>query len=169
MSLVSFNADEFAKAIAVMQVAYRDLPLGLQKRQIKSALRKVATPYVEDFRGVAPKGETGSLKKSATVVVDFRSQDGRFRARVGYGRKRSKPGYHAILVHDGTKERFTKDGQSRGKVIGTAFARPVVNVIKIAGTQTFVKELHESLEAGVRQLQRYISERVKIRAKRGRY
>lgn len=167
--LVKFNAADFGHNIELIRFAYRELPIGLQRRQLKSAMKKAVVPYLPDFRREAPVGKTGRLRKSPITTTSLDSVSGRFSARVGYGRSRGKLGHHAILVHDGTKERKTAAGHNRGKVTGSKFAEPIAARIRSQGAVNFETILFASLEAGVRQLQRYISARVKSRAKRGKY
>ncbi len=90
-----------------------------KKALILKAMRKVAAPTAAAFKArykpKAGKGETGNLYRSLGVWAGVTRSRG-FMALAGarqYGRYK---GYLAHLYENGTKERFTKNGLSRGKM-----------------------------------------------------
>ena len=152
-----------------LQEGYRSLPRTLQRKYLKSAIRKaIKDANLEPkFKSAAPKGRTGKLKKSVTIVTGFvRSGEGKGNpyARVGFGRSKGKPGYHAILVNDGTKDRYTKGflgfGRAyRGKGPATKFAEPVLALARATGPVSLEKHMAESLESAKRELPKYLAKR----------
>ena len=166
MALIVFNATDVIHDINVLAQAYRDLPAGLVKKQLRSAMKKAIEPWRPEFRKAAPKGKTGNLRKSVQVISKFDRAYGFF-AKVGYARSKGKKGHHAMLVHDGTDDRFTKGGIYRGRVVGSRFAEPIANKIRTQGYHNFQLHVEAAIEAGYRQLEKYVAARARTKAKRG--
>jgi hypothetical protein len=161
--MISFDAAGYQRQLRDLAEGYQELPRTLQRRFIKSAIRKAVkeTNLESSFKSAAPK-LSGNLKKSVTIVTGFlRSGVGKGQpyARVGYGRSKSKKGYHAIIVNDGTKDRYTKTGAYRGRGPATGFANGVLRQAQTTGLIALERHLTESLEAAKRYLPRYLAGR----------
>ena len=157
----AFDTDDFRRQLATLAEEYQKLPKALNRKYIKSAIRKaVKDANLEPrFKSVAPKGRKGNLKKSVKIITGFlRSGSGKGQpyARVGYGRPK---GSAAILVNDGTKDRRTKTGAYRGRGPATRFANPVLAQAATSGPVALERHLVESLEAAKRELPKYLARR----------
>lgn len=159
-----FDTSDYQRQLQELAKAYQELPRTLQRKYFKSAIRKAVkdTNLEPRFKAAAPKGKKGNLKKSVTIVTGF-LRSGEFKgqpyARVGYGRSKSKKGYHAIIVNDGTKDRYTKSRAFRGRGPATRFAEPVLSQARATGPVSLQKHLTEGLEAAKRELPKYLARR----------
>lgn len=159
--MIDFDARDYQRQLDELARAYRELPRALNRKYLKAAMRRAVndTGLLPRFRAVAPKGETGALRKSPKIVVGFlRSGAGKGQVygRVGYGRPK---GNAAALVNDGTKERFTKAGKRTGRIVGTRFASPALSAARSTGPVALEKRLTEALEAAKRELPVYLARR----------
>ena len=182
--IVEFNLEDVEHDLEVIRKAYRDLPAGLVKRQVKAAIKIVLKPWVPQFRSIAPVGKKlqrrtlearrnagmdsykpGNLKRSVQAKS---GHDGRygFWGKVGFARSKSKKGHHAMLLNDGTKPRVTKAGKSTGRGPATQFAEPLANRIQQQGQQQFSLELAAAIERGYAQLDAYLAARLRSRRRR---
>jgi len=161
--MIGFDAADYQRQLHDLAEGYKALPRTLQRKYMKSAIRKAVkeTNLESAFKSAAPR-LSGNLKKSVTIVTGFlRSGEGKGQpyARVGYGRSKGKKGYHAIIVNDGTKPRFTKSGQFTGKGPATGFANGVLRQAQTTGLVALERHLMESLEAAKRELPKYLARR----------
>lgn len=164
-----FDTDDYRRQIAELAKAYQGLPRTLNRKYLKSAIRKAVkdTNLEPRFKSAAPKGRKGNLKKSVTIVTGFMRSGpskGQPYARVGYGRSKGKRGYHAILVNDGTKDRYTKGffgfgRMYRGRGPATRFADPVLATAAAVGPVNLERHLREGFEAAMRELPKYLARR----------
>lgn len=95
---------------------FRQLPRGLQKKYVQSALKSAAKPGLARLKSATPIGPTKNLRNSAGVKVEVK-KSGVVTARIGYRRevkrrgkagKRSAgvvSGYHAWWFEEGVKPR----------------------------------------------------------------
>lgn len=107
----------------------------MERRILKNCLTPAAKVLRDAWKAAAPKGPTGNLKKSIRISeVTTGKSPRRFAAlKVGPGKSKTHPGYHAHLVEFGTKAHEivagTRRGSSTGKKVlyfGGRFHGPVV-------------------------------------------
>jgi hypothetical protein len=143
---------------------YRKLPPALAKKHIRSALRKTVEPFLPEVRAAAPV-RTGRLKKSPITKADFDRVSGDWTARVGFGRAKNKQGYHAILVNDGTKDRYHKrqsllgKRHYTGKGPATHFADSLLASVLSRGMNMLETHLYAALDKATNELPRYLANR----------
>jgi hypothetical protein len=191
MALVTFNSHDIQHDLRVINQAYKDLPAGLVKRQVKAAMKKAMQPWLPEFRSIAPVGKKlsrktirakkqeaiptgikadhykpGNLKRSVQAMSGNDNRYG-FWAKVGYGRSKRKKGNHAVLLNDGTKPRVTKAGKSTGRGPATQFAEPLANRIRQQGAYQFSLQIEAAIERGYAQLDKYLAARLKSRRRKG--
>lgn len=185
MALVTFNSHDIKHDLRVINQAYRDLPAGLVRRQVKAAMKKAMQPWMPEFRSIAPVGKKlsrktirakkqealqagvkadhykpGNLKRSVQAISGHDNRYG-FWAKVGYGRSKRKKGHHALLLNDGTKPRVTKAGKSTGRGPALKFAEPLANRIRQQGSAAFLLQIEAAIESAYAQADRYAAARVK--------
>lgn len=168
------NAADVKRALKNLEVDFLKYPASFQKKWIRQALKNAVkdTNLVPKFRGAAPL-RTGALRKSPTIVTgNIRSGKGKGNpyARVGYGRSKARPGHHAILVHSGTKDRYTKSGAYRGKMPANPAAMDaVLNYAELLGTKSLQRELVDAMEKANKQWNspKYQARMAAWKAKRG--
>lgn len=100
---------EFLGADALLKALAAGTPLA--KKIGRKAFAKFGRETRDDMRAHAPEGETKKLKKS------IKSKETRGGGVKVYGDRRIAP--HTHFRDAGTKERKTKRGANRGKVVGT--------------------------------------------------
>ena len=182
MALVTFNSHDIQHDLRVINQAYKDLPPGLVRRQVKAAMKKAMQPWLPEFRSIAPVGKKlsrktirakkqetgikadhykpGNLKRSVQAISGNDNRYG-FWAKVGYGRSKRKKGHHALLLNDGTKPRVTKAGKSTGRGPALKFAEPLANRIRQQGSSTFLLQIEAAIERAYAQADRYAAGRMK--------
>jgi len=172
------NASEVDKVLANLRDGFAKFPQGFAKKWIRQALKNaVADTGLEGrFKSAAPV-KKGNLRKSVTIVTgNMRSgpSKGQPYARVGYGRSKGKKGYHAILVSDGTKDRYTKGflglGRAyRGRGPATGFANGVLATASSTGPVALERHLQEALDKATAQFNspKYQARMAAWKAKRG--
>ena len=190
MALVTFNSHDIQHDLRVINQAYKDLPPGLVRRQVKAAMKKAMQPWLPEFRSIAPVGKKlsrktirakkqeaiptgikadhykpGNLKRSVQAISGNDNRYG-FWAKVGYGRSKRKKGNHALLLNDGTKPRVTKAGKSTGRGPATQFAEPLANRIRQQGAYQFSLQIEAAIERGYAQLDKYLAARLKSRRRK---
>ena len=164
MAQALFEASMRIGDLQQLRREYMQLPPALAKRHIRSALRKTVEPFLPEFRAAAPK-RTGGLKKSPITKADFDGVSGRWTARVGYGRSKTKRGHHAILVNDGTKERYHKrqsllgKRHYTGKMPATHFADSLLASVRSRGLNMLETHMYAALESAKRALPKYLAAR----------
>ena len=158
MALVSFNGDAMRHDIALLRREFAALPEGLFRRQLRSVLRKTAQPLLPQFKVSAPR-KTGGLRRSARVVV---GKGKNLYARVGFG---AKGGAAALLINEGTADRYTRAGHFRGKIKGTGFADGALASARSAGGN-LVPQIKTALDAGLRQRAAWLAAKQRARGKR---
>jgi hypothetical protein len=183
---VTVNSDAVRKQLQALQADYQKLPRALARKHVKAAMKRaVRDLHLEgDFRKAAGLHKrTGNLQKSVAITSGFYQQGvekGRAFARVGYSRKRgkfsekrgrvvgAKLGYHANILHYGTKPRYQKSGKLNqtsgqhrylGQGPATLFAAAPLAKAKAAGAPTLGRHLEEALAAATRELPRYLQYR----------
>ena len=185
MALVTFNSHDIQHDLRVINQAYKDLPAGLVRRQVKAAMKKAMQPWLPEFRSIAPVGKKlsrktirakkqeaiqtgikadhykpGNLKRSVQAISGNDNRYG-FWAKVGYGRSKRKKGNHALLLNDGTKPRVTKAGKSTGRGPALKFAEPLANRIRQQGSSAFLLQIGAAIESAYAQADRYAAARMK--------
>ena len=185
MALVTFNSHDIQHDLRVLNQAYKDLPAGLVRRQVKAAMKKAMQPWLPEFRSIAPVGKKlsrktirakkqeaiptgikadhykpGNLKRSVQAISGNDNRYG-FWAKVGYGRSKRKKGNHALLLNDGTKPRVTKAGKSTGRGPALKFAEPLANRIQQQGSSAFLLQIEAAIERAYAQADRYAAARMK--------
>ena len=156
MALVAFNGKAIQHDLKLLRQEFADMPDGLFRRQIRSVLRKVATPLQPQFKQAAPR-KTGTLRRSVKLVA-AKGKD--LTVKVGFGRQ---GGGAAKLLHDGTKDRFTRDGRYRGKIVATKFANGPLTSARAAG-RNLVPEIKAALDRGLKQRAQWLAARQKARS-----
>lgn len=148
----------------VLQEAYAKLPQALSRKHVLAAMKRAVKDMnlENDFRRAAEAHEvTGNLRKSVTIVSGIARQgaaQGRAFARIGYGRSKRKLGHHALMLHEGTKNRFLKTPPHRyvGKGPRTAFASSAMDRARTQALYTVADRLLEALGKAVNELPRYL-------------
>lgn len=163
-SLVYADLTEFKGDLDRLMGMYAKLPDGLARKHLQAALKRSMKPHLGPFRSAAPV-DRGGLKKSVGTIASFRK--GIFEGKVGYMRSKAKRGFTAAWISDGTKDRFTKAGASRGKIVGNRFGDSVTRQVASAGVGTLRAEMLAALEKAVSELPTYLLRSAKLRA-RGR-
>ena len=164
MAAPLFEASMRMGDLQELRRAYMQLPPALAKKHIRSAIRKAVSPFLPEFKAAAPK-RTGGLKKSPIVVADFDRVSGNWTAKVGYGMSKRKPGYAALLVNDGTKQRYHKKQglfgkrHSTGKGPATGFANALLSSVRSRGLNMLETHLFAALEKAKNELPRYLAMR----------
>ena len=191
MALVTFNSHDIQHDLRAINQAYKDLPAGLVKRQVKAAMKKAIQPWLPEFRSIAPVGKKlsrktirakkqkaiptgikadhykpGNLKRSVQAMSGNDNRYG-FWAKVGYGRSKRKKGHHALLLNDGTKPRVTKAGKSTGRGPALKFAEPLANRIRQQGSSAFLLQIEAAIESAYAQADRYAAARMKSGRRKG--
>jgi len=142
------------------------LPPALAKKHIRSALRKTVEPFLPEFRAAAPV-RTGGLRRSPITVAGFDRASNDWTARVGYGMSKARPGYAALLVNSGTKERFKKKTvrnfkhPSTGKCPASHFADSMLASVRARGISNLETFMYAALEKATNELPRYLAARVR--------
>lgn len=134
-----FGVKVKVEGAAELQALLKSLGTKLEKKVLKSALRKAARPVLTEIRANAPE-KTGLLKKSFTV----RALKTR-RGVVGVKVTTNKRAPHAHLVELGTTMRKHKSGKGTGKVVGKGFMAAAANAKK----SDVVAALSSAIKAGV--------------------
>ena len=158
MAQALFEASMQMGDLRQLRIAYSQLPPALAKKHIRSAIRKAVNPFLPEFRAAAPK-RTGGLKKSPVTVADFDRVSGNWTARVGYGMSKTKKGYAAYLVNDGTKQRRHKSGHRTGKGPATGFANSLLASVRTRGLNNLETFLYAALEKATNELPTYLARR----------
>jgi hypothetical protein len=164
MAQALFEATMRIGDLQQLRRAYLQLPPALAKKHIRSALRKTVEPFLPEFRAAAPV-RTGGLKKSPITVADFDRVSGNWTARVGYGRSKTKKGYAALLVNDGTKDRYHKrqsilgKRHYTGKGPATHFADSLLASVRSRGMNMLETHLYAALDKATNELPRYLAAR----------
>jgi hypothetical protein len=169
MAQALFEATMRIGDLQQLRRAYMQLPPALAKKHIRSALRKTVEPFLPEFRAAAPK-KTGGLKKSPITKADFAPVSGNWTARVGYGRSKTKKGWHAVMLNDGTKERYQKrkgvlqsmglrGPHYTGKGPATHFADSLLSSVRSRGMNMLETHLYAALEKATNELPRYLANR----------
>ncbi len=171
---MEINADEVRREIERLQSEFKKLPQFLVKKHIKAAMKRAikSLKLEPDFKRAAMAHKhTGNLAKSVGVLsgIGRGAAAGIAWARVGYQRKRGriskktgeltgrKPGYHALLLHYGTRHRFQETtNRCTGEGPETRFASAVLAKSQTAVPTTLVAELQNALAAAVRELPKYL-------------
>lgn len=90
------------------------LPVGLQKKYLRSAVNKVTKPYVSQVKSLVARGPTGNLKRSVGVVTEAKVRGRTQTAVLGFrrgdagGANGTRSGYHAWWIENGVKTRTAK-------------------------------------------------------------
>lgn len=90
------------------------LPVGLQKKYLRSAVNKVSKPYVSQVKALVNRGPTGNLKRSVGVVTEAKVKGRTQTAVLGFrrgdkgGMNGKASGYHAWWIENGVKTRSPK-------------------------------------------------------------
>jgi hypothetical protein len=163
--LVYFNSKLVENDLRELMRMYGALPVGLKRKHIRAAMNRGLKPFLKDFRKAAPK-RTGKLRRSVKISTSFGRVDGSWSSRIGYSRKRG--GGHAVLVAYGTKNRETKDGESRGRMPANRSLGETADRIRRAGLPELYSQLGIALERAIKELPTYMLKSAKSRAKRGR-
>lgn len=166
MAFITANLDDVAGDLTALLKMYGDLPKGLASKHLKAAMKRATEPYKSDFASAAPR-KTGRLAKSVGATAFFKSGM-LFEGRVGYMRSKSKRGFAAAWINDGTNERITKDGENRGRMRANGFGDRVTRQVANAGIVTLKAEMLAALEKAVNELPTYLLRSAKFRARRGR-
>jgi len=155
-----FSATMQIGDIQALRREYLKLPPALAKKHIRSALRKTVEPFLPEFRAAAPV-RTGGLKRSPITVATFDRVSGNWTARVGYGRSKTKRGWTAYLVNNGTKERVTKKGKRTGRCPASHFADSLLASVRARGIANLETFLAAALEKATNELPRYLAARIR--------
>jgi len=104
----------------------------LSDKVIQAANIYASKPLVEKAKLLAPEGPTGHLVDSIGAVKDAAKLDSRAigQVQVGPRRRGGYKGFAGHLVGYGTKERQTKKGANRGKMIPNNFMEKAFNATK---------------------------------------
>lgn len=94
------------------------LPIGLQKKYLKAAVRTVTKPHVSAVKSLVARGTTGNLKRSVGVVTESKVKGRTQMAVLGFrrgdagGANGVRSGYHAWWIENGVKMRRPKFRQN---------------------------------------------------------
>lgn len=92
------------------------LPVGLQKKYLRSAVNKVTKPYMSQVKALVARGPTGNLKRSVGVVNEAKVRGRTQTAVLGFrrgdkgGTNGKMSGFHAWWIEKGVKTRTAKSG-----------------------------------------------------------
>lgn len=101
---------------------FSQMPKGLQKKYLRSAVNKVTKPYVATVKSLVSRGPTGNLRRSVGVVTEAKRRGATQTAVLGFrrgdkgGENGKQSGYHAYWIERGVKTRTPR---------GTAFKVPI--------------------------------------------
>jgi hypothetical protein len=166
MAFISANLDDVAGDLTALLKMYGDLPKGLASKHLKAAMKRATEPYQSDFASAAPR-KTGRLAKSVGATAFFR-RGMLFEGRVGYMRSKSKRGFTAAWISDGTNERITKDGENRGRMRGNGFGDAVVRRVLNKGLPKLREEMYLALHKAINEMPNYLLRSAKFKARRRR-
>lgn len=166
MAFITSNLDDVAGDLTVLLKMYGDLPRGLASKHLKAAMKRAIQPCQSDFTSAAPR-KTGRLAKSVGAKAFFKSGM-LYEGRVGYMRSKSKRGFTAALISDGTNERITKGGENRGRIRGNGFGSAVVRRVLSKGLPRLREEMHLALNKAINEMPTYLLRSAKFKAKKGR-
>lgn len=125
------------------------------ERISSAALSGGLTVLRREMRKAAPVGKTGQLKKSIGSRNEKNKRNGIRTAKaginVGRTRKTTVRAPHGHLVALGTKERFTKSGASRGRVVANGFIQSATSAAQGQLTAAMVKRAKKTLERELRK------------------
>lgn len=150
--------------LRVLAREYRKLPSSLAKKHLKAAIRKSAKKFEPTYRSSAIKGKNQNLRKSVKTIVFFgrREDAGQWVAKVGYARGKGKKGGHAILLNDGTKDRYTKQRAYRGRGPKTGFGDRAMSAVASMGPADLGANLAAALQKALKELPRYLQHRRRV-------
>ena len=97
---------------------------------------------------VSNKKKTGNLYRSISYIIKRKSSGSIAGFKRASEKNQNAKGNHAHLIDKGTRQRFTKDGQNRGKVTGSGFWTRTVG----ANEQKVYTTLYEAIEESVLRL-----------------
>lgn len=110
------------------------------KRVARAEITRSARILTRSVKQQAPIGPSKNLKRS--IMFKVRTYKDSIVGVIG-SRKNAAP--HAYIVEEGTKERFTKDGESRGEMPATHFVLRTYNALKSLLQQWLI----EGMERGI--------------------
>jgi hypothetical protein len=174
-SLVVFDYVQYERDIDYLMAGYASLPPSLSRKHIKAAMNRAFSPFKADFINNAPV-RSGGLKKSVGVKTYFARVTNQWTTKVGYMRsagrvskktgKRTgvKQGAHAILVNDGTGERFKNStGQSVGVCKPQQFFMRIMASVRARARPMIETHLGAALEKAVNEMDKRIKKGIPLR------
>lgn len=164
MALVVVNASEVMADLSLYREMMRSMPKGLAKKHIRAAMNRILKPYKPIFANAVPV-KSGGLKKSVGTMVRFTGKEGHFMAKVGYRRSKRFPGWHAMIVDEGTKPRFTKAGKFTGIGPARRFSSSIAGAINGSAPQVSEAEIVQAVNAAVAEMPTYLLKSSKRRGK----
>ena len=183
MVTINFTGKAMEEQLAALQEAYDQLVPAMRKQGVRAALRTVAKPALEVYRSYARSFYSSSkvsYYKTKSGKVKARRMKGRLEASAGIstpkakwlgkdeagitvGYRKSKGGFHALFLADGTKPRVTKRGFFRGQMRPTQMRAVTGGRAEAISLQSMPAELAKQFE---RQANKAMSEKFEPIAKR---
>lgn len=168
---ITFNSLDAIHDMKQVMKRYRLLPISLQRKYIRAAMREALKPWVPRFKAIAPV-KSGALQRSVATITSFNGVSGSWYSRVGFTRNKklvkrkvkgetqqvSRDGSHAILVFEGTATRRTRAGASRGSMPRNSEAaqawRALAAQVRTTGSDVFVGSLRAKLDKAYAEAER---------------
>lgn len=120
---------------------------GLVPREAHNILRQAATGVANEIRDEIRANIPENVKHYRTAIATYRPRSGKYVVSADVVAKRTKPKafyIHNIIEH-GTKDRYNKKGQFRGKVKAQPFKDPIVDKWRPKVPDRFREVLHQKL------------------------
>lgn len=158
---------------------FRQLPKSLASAAIGAGVKRAMKPAEARLKSTAPVGPTGNLRRgvatkakryaktgAAVAIVGFRKPNSKGPPKEGVKRrnKASDKTQHQFLVEYGSKQRFTKNDASRGRMPAVAPVRQAWAAAESQVKGLLAQEMKTAYGNALKQLPRYMA----ARAKKGR-
>lgn len=110
--LVTMNTDDALAQVNGLREAFMELPVGLRRKYLGSAVNKTITPLLPVFKNLIPKSVTGNLKRSAAkkVVRYPNTAVGLVGYQMSHDYQEDSKGWAQGFIEYGTKARWVRGG-----------------------------------------------------------
>lgn len=136
-----------------IKAAFKDLPLNLQRKALRPAMREAVNLAAMAVRVSAPKGATGALKRGIVAeVAASRSQGMRGKVLIKHGRNKAGKlmkfdPYYWKWVEKGHRIRSKRGGKVFGQVPAHPFIAPAWDGVKDRVYSVLYRRLEAELES----------------------
>ena len=145
------NMPDLSSDLKQLKTAFDRLPEKVAKKALRSAVTKATSKVRKQVKQATPLGKTGNLRGGLTRSTKFaskKSKGGWFKFRYGFDKKKAP---HALMVEEGTKQRFTRRGVSRGKMPANYFFRDLIQLAAPGIARNIAVELKKKFEEIAKQ------------------